>query len=54
MADHAEETLSGALPIIAIAAGIGVALLATGLYLWSIHGAAIFTDLVSAAIAWCF
>lgn len=53
MTGHAEETPALSLPLIAVGAGIGVALLATGLYLWAIHGAAIFTDLVSAAIAWC-
>ena len=41
------------LPLMAAGAGMGVALLGTGLYLWSVHGAAIFTDMVSAALAWC-
>lgn len=53
MADHAER-FAGSLPLIAVVAGAFVALLGTGIYLWSIHGAAIFTDLVSAAISWCF
>ena len=53
MAEHAERN-DGTLALIAVAAGVFVALLATGIYLWTIHGAAIFTDLVSAAIAWCF
>lgn len=54
MAEHAEQTENGTLSLMAVVAGAVVALLAIGLYLWSVHGAAIFTDLVSAAIAWCF
>ena len=54
MSDPIEQSAQPHLPLIAVASGLGVALLGTGLYLWSLHGAAIFTDLVSAAIAWCF
>ena len=53
MAEHAERPETVSLPLIAAGAGALVALLGTGLYLWAVHGAAIFTDLVSAAIAWC-
>ena len=54
MSDPTDPTIPSHGPLIAVASGAVVALLAMGLYLWSLHGAAIFTDLVSAAIAWCF
>lgn len=38
----------------ALWAGAGLCLLATGLVLWDARGAAVFTDVLSAAIAWCF
>ncbi|HEY8566974.1 MAG TPA: hypothetical protein VIL65_15865 [Beijerinckiaceae bacterium] len=34
--------------------GSVVALVAAGALLWSRHGAAVFSDMVVAAIAWCF
>jgi hypothetical protein len=34
--------------------GLGVVLLGGGLALWWLHGEAVFTALVSAALAWCF
>lgn len=53
MTGHADETPAFPLPLMAVGAGMGTALLGTGLYLWSVHGASIFTDMVSAALAWC-
>ena len=35
-------------------AGAGLALVAAGLLLWADRGARVFTDMLSAAIAWCF
>lgn len=35
-------------------AGAVLALLAAGLLLWADRGARVFTDMLSAAIAWCF
>jgi hypothetical protein len=32
----------------------GLCLLAAGLVLWNARGAAVFTDVLAAAIAWCF
>ena len=54
MSDHAETSQGLSLPVLASLAGAGVALLGFGLFLWATRGAAIFTDLVSSAIAWCF
>jgi len=54
MTDQAEATTGLSLPVLASLAGAGVGLLGFGLFLWATRGAAIFTDLVSAAIAWCF
>jgi hypothetical protein len=34
--------------------GAGLALVAAGLLLWADRGARVFTDMLSAAIAWCF
>jgi hypothetical protein len=54
MSDPMQQASPSSMPLIAVASGMVLALLVMGLYLWSLHGAAIFTDLVSAAIAWCF
>jgi hypothetical protein len=35
-------------------AGAGLALVAAGLLLWADRGARVFTDMLSAAFAWCF
>ena len=34
--------------------GLGVVMLGGGLALWWLHGEAVFTALVSSALAWCF
>ena len=34
--------------------GTAVTMVAAGLVLWSARGPVIFTDMLSAAIAWCF
>jgi hypothetical protein len=37
-----------------IAVAAALCLVAAGLLLWSRHGAAVFSDTVMAALAWCF
>jgi hypothetical protein len=39
---------------IGVAAAAALCLVAAGLLLWSRHGAAVFSDTVMAALAWCF
>ena len=41
-------------PALLVAAMAGLCLVAAGLLLWSRHGAAVFSDTVLAALAWCF
>ena len=39
---------------VGIAAAAALCLVGAGLLLWSRHGAAVFSDTVMAALAWCF
>ena len=39
---------------IALWAGAALCLVAAGLVLWDARGAGVFTDVLAAAIAWCF
>lgn len=41
-------------PAFIIAAAAALSLVGAGLLLWSRHGAAVFSDTVLAALAWCF
>ena len=55
-AERAEEVEDGRGRRLAFALGGGtfLCLAAAGLLLWSRQGSAVFTDVVLAAIAWCF
>jgi uncharacterized iron-regulated membrane protein len=41
-------------PVLLVAAAAALCLVGAGLLLWSRHGAAVFSDTVLAALAWCF
>ena len=41
-------------PALLAGAAVVLCLVAAGLLLWSQHGAAVFSDTVLAALAWCF
>ena len=41
-------------PVLVIAAAAALCLIGAGLLLWARHGAAVFSDTVVAALAWCF
>jgi len=41
-------------PALLVAAVAALCLVGAGLLLWSRHGAAVFSDTVLAALAWCF
>ncbi len=58
MVDPTDAAHTATKPAILIAGGLWVgailAVVGAGLVLWSARGAAVFTDVVSAALAWCF
>jgi hypothetical protein len=41
-------------PALIVAGAAALCLVGAGLLLWSRHGAAVFSDTVLAALAWCF
>ena len=41
-------------PALLVVAGSALCLVGAGLLLWSQHGPAVFSDMLVAALAWCF
>lgn len=54
MVAHAADERGRSLLPLVVPALIGVALLAAAIGLWARHGAAVFFDMVTAGIAYCF
>jgi hypothetical protein len=40
--------------VLIVTAVVALSLVGAGLFLWERHGAAVFSDTVLAALAWCF